>query len=82
MFHTVRELRSRLVTVPPSKVAPLSNSARDGAELCTMKWLQGWSRFGSTFLLSEYCDYVLTISLKRGGGVMMCGLKGMCNIKT
>ncbi len=25
------------------------NSARGGAELRTMKWLQGWSRFGSTF---------------------------------
>ncbi len=28
------------------------NSARGGAELRTMKRLQGWSRFGSTFFLS------------------------------
>ncbi len=40
---------------PPSEVAPFfrrkqhQNSATGGAELHTMKRLQGWSRFGSTF---------------------------------
>ena len=37
-------------TVPPWKWH--QNSATGGAELRTMKWLQGWSRFGSTFFLS------------------------------
>ncbi len=29
------------------------NSVMGGAELRTMKWLQGWSRFGSTFFLGR-----------------------------
>ncbi len=29
------------------------NSARGGAELRTIKWLQGWSRVCSTFFLSN-----------------------------
>ncbi len=37
-----------------------------GAELRTMKWLQGWSRFGSTFFLS----------------VARAGLKGPFDITT
>ncbi len=43
--------------------ATLEGGARGGAELCTVKQLQGWSRFGSTFFLSDMYQGGLLFSI-------------------
>ncbi len=40
-----------IFSLRPRKKMTCQNSAMVGAELRTMKRLQGWSRFGSTFFL-------------------------------
>ncbi len=57
----------------------LNNSAAGGAELHTMKRLQGWSHFGSTFFLSAdiFLKIIHIFDLFRPGLQITDGCRGI-----